>query len=132
MKNTLQTSYSDLVTSLFVPVIQIAPQCCLVIILDFPGLSLPHISPSLQPLILPHTALCSADNLISHFNEKTEKSENISTDSHYHLYQHLQTSGPTQSAFLPLLMMCSISSTSFCAFNHLFVHSILPKIVHCL
>lgn len=129
MKNTLQTSYSDLVTSLFVPVIQIAPQCCLVIILDFPGpLTSPYFPFSLlQPLILPHTALCSADNLISHFNEKTEKSENISTDSHYHLYQHLQTSGPTQSAFLTFINDVLHQQHIFCAFNPLFVHSIPPK-----
>ena len=80
MKRTLQTSYSDLVTSLFAPVIQIAPQCCLVITLDFPGsLTSPYFPFSLlQPLLLPHTDICSADSLISHFNEKTEKLENIS------------------------------------------------------
>ena len=130
MKNTLQTSYSDLVTSSFVTVIQVAPQCCLVIILDFPGALTSSYFPFslLQPLILPHTALCSADNLISYFSEKTEKSENISTHSHYHLYQHLQTSGPTHSAFLPFINdVLHLKQHIYCAFNPLFVHSIPQK-----
>lgn len=59
---------------------------------------------------------------------KLKNQKIFSTDSHYHLYQHLQTSEPTHSAFLPCINdTLHLKQHIFCAFNPVFVHSIPSK-----